>query len=145
MSIQFKMASAAHAPALLDFLQSAQLLTSDLPNDLTGFTLAFEGDQLIGSAGMELKGATGLLRSVAVSETHRKQQLGQKLLAQALEYARLNEVQEVFLITESAAQYFEKHGFQRMERAHVPIEILETKQFSELCPASATVMKLQLD
>lgn len=142
MAIQFKQASAAYAPALIDFLQKAQLPTSDLPKDLAGFILAFEDEQLIGSAGMELKGKIGLLRSVAVAETHRNQQLGQGLFTAAMEYARLNEVEEVFLITDSAAAYFEKKGFQRVEREDVPVEILETKQLKELCPSSATVMKL---
>jgi len=78
---------------------------------------------------------------VAVAETHRSRQLGRELFAAALDYARANGVQEVFLMTDSAAGYFEKNGFQRIDRNEAPAEITGTAQFSGLCPASAVVMK----
>ena len=63
-------------PAMQRFLTGMKLLVSDLPADLSGFTLAFDDDELVGTAGMELLGRVGLLRSVAVAETHRSRQLG---------------------------------------------------------------------
>lgn len=145
MSILLKNPSPAQGPALLDFLQKVKLTTSDLPADLSGFTIAVDGTQIVGSAGMELLGNVGLLRSVAVAETHRNQQLGQRLFAAALEYARMHDVQEVFLITNSAERYFEKYGFQEIERRLVPDEIAQTEQFSSLCPSTAVVMKMAFD
>ena len=128
-------------PALQRFLTDMKLPVSDLPADLSGFTLAFEGDELVGTAGMELLGSIGLLRSVAVAETHRSKQLGRQLFAAALDHARAHGVQEVFLITNTADAYFEKNGFQRVERSEAPVEIAGTAQFAGLCPASAVVMK----
>ena len=128
-------------PAIHRFLTGMKLPVSDLPADLSGFTLAFDGDELVGTAGMEWMGKIGLLRSVAVAETHRNRQLGRKLFAAALDHARANGVQEVFLITDSAADYFEKNGFQRIDRKEAPAEIAGTAQFAGLCPASAVVMK----
>jgi N-acetylglutamate synthase-like GNAT family acetyltransferase len=90
-------------------------------------------------------GKIGLLRSVAVADTHRNQKLGQQLFEAAMEYARTKQVQEVFLITESADLYFGKKGFRRVDRDAIPVEILETKQFSALCPSSAVVMTMNLD
>ncbi|MDO8368822.1 MAG: arsenic resistance N-acetyltransferase ArsN2 [Saprospiraceae bacterium] len=145
MPILLIYASPAQAPNLIDFLQKVNLPTSDLPTDLSGFTLAFDGEQIVGSAGMELLGNRGLLRSVAVAETHRNQQLGQRLFAVALDYARSHHVQEVFLITNTAARYFEKNGFQEIERSQVPKEISQTEQFSALCPSTAVVMKMELN
>ena len=75
ISIILKNAIPAQAPVLIDFLQKVNLPTSDLPSELSGFTLAFDGEQIVGSAGMELLGSYGLLRSVAVAETHRNHQL----------------------------------------------------------------------
>ncbi len=145
MSILLKKVCPAQASDLINFLEQVKLPTSDLPTDLSSFTLALDGAQIVGSAGMELLGNVGLLRSVAVAETHRNQNIGQQLFNAALDYARLNAVQEVFLITNTAAPYFEKNGFRQVDRADVPIEILETKQFSALCPASAIVMKIALN
>lgn len=144
MPILLKSASPAQASDLINFLQKVNLPTSDLPTDLSGYTLALDGEQIVGSAGMELFGNRGLLRSVAVADTHRNQQLGQLLFAAALNHARSHQVQQVFLITNSADQYFEKKGFQQLDRSDVPEEITQTKQFASLCPSSAVVMKLEL-
>ncbi len=145
MSTILKNSIPAQAPVLIDFLQKVNLPTSDLPSELSGFTLAFDGEQIVGSAGMELLGSYGLLRSVAVAETHRNHQLGQRLFSAALDFARSHEVQEVFLITNTAEQYFEKNGFRQVDRGDVPIEVLETEQFRELCPSSSAVMKIALN
>ncbi len=143
MTTQFVLKKAASdvLPALQRFLTDMKLPVSDLPTDLSGFTLAFDGDELVGTAGMELLGNIGLLRSVAVAETHRSRHLGRQLFAAALDHARENGAQEVFLITDSAAGYFEKNGFQPVERSAAPVEIAGTAQFAGLCPASAVVMK----
>ncbi len=144
MPILLKNASQAQAPDLIDFLQIFNLPTSDLPADLSGFTVAFDGEQIVGSAGMELMGENGLLRSVAVADTHRNQNLGHRLFAAALDYARLHDVQEVYLITNTAEGYFEKNGFQQVERSSAPDEITQTQQFAALCPSTAVVMKMEL-
>ena len=46
------------------------------------------------------------------------------------------------LATTSAADFFESVGFARIERAAAPTAILSTRQLSGLCPASATIMRL---
>ena len=140
-AFMLKKANPDTLPAMQRFLTGMKLPVSDLPADLSGFTLAFDDDELVGTAGMELLGRVGLLRSVAVAETHRSRQLGRQLFAAALDHAQANGVQEVFLITDSAAGYFEKNGFQRVERNEAPAEIAGTAQFAGLCPASAVVMK----
>ena len=140
-AFMLKKANPDTLPAMQRFLTGMKLPVSDLPADLSGFTLAFDDDELVGTAGMELLGRVGLLRSVAVAETHRSRQLGRRLFAAALDHAQANGAQEVFLITDSAAGYFEKNGFQLVERNEAPVEIAGTAQFAGLCPASAVVMK----
>jgi amino-acid N-acetyltransferase len=139
-----KKAAPGMLPALQHFLVGMNLPVSDLPADLSGFTLAYDGDELVGTAGMELLGSIGLLRSVAVAETHRSRQLGRQLFSAALDHAGEHGVQEVFLITNTADAYFEKNGFQRVDRGEVPAEIAETAQFTGLCPSSAVVMKKRI-
>lgn len=131
-------------PAMHRFLTRMNLPVSDLPADVSGFTLAFDNTELVGTAGMEILGPVGLLRSVAVAETHRNQHLGRRLFAAALNHALSQGIREVFLITDSAAEYFEKNGFQRVERSDTPTEIAGTAQFSGLCPSSAVVMRRNL-
>lgn len=142
--IVLKKAGLELLPALHLFLTSVKLPVSDLPTDLSGFTLAFDEGELVGTAGMELLGNIGLLRSVAVAETYRSQQIGRQLLEAALDHARRHGVNEVYLITNTADHYFEKNGFQRLDRSEVPAAIASTEQFSGLCPSSAVVMKIIL-
>ncbi|MEI6412105.1 MAG: arsenic resistance N-acetyltransferase ArsN2 [Bacteroidota bacterium] len=141
MKTTFQQATPADKPALIHLLQAAKLPTSDLPEDLSGFTLASEGDQLVGSSGIENLGDCALLRSVAVAETHQNLGLGRQLQDHALAYARAHGLETVFLITTSAEKYFERLGFQRVERAEVPASVAKTEQFSSLCPSSAVVMR----
>jgi amino-acid N-acetyltransferase len=144
MKTTFQQATPADKPALIDLLQAAKLPISDLPEDLSLFTLAYEGDQLVGSAGIENLGDCALLRSVAVAETHQKMGLGRQLQDHALAYARAHGLVTVCLITTSAEKYFERLGFQRIERTETPASIAQTEQFTALCPGSAVVMRRAL-
>ena len=90
---------------------------------------------------MQSVGALGLLRSVAVREAYRRQGLGEKAYAAALAYARQQQIPEVWLITTTADRYFEKLGFECIQRDRVPADIAATSQFSALCPSSAVVMR----
>ncbi len=49
-------------------------------------------------------------------------------------------IQALYLITTTAAPFFEKRGFAKVDRSAVPVAIQRTTQFSALCPSSATVM-----
>ena len=127
--------------SLAELLTSLDLPVEDLPDDVTTFTLAFDGDKLAGSAGMEILGAFGLLRSVAVHPNFRNLGLGQKLYAAAMDQAKKAGVREVWLITNTADRYFENLGFVPQERSSAPPEIAGTAQFEGLCPSTAVVMK----
>ena len=45
-----------------------------------------------------------------------------------------------WLLTISAAPYFEKIGFARIPREAAPHDIAATSQFTTLCPASAVLL-----
>lgn len=145
MPVEIIPARVEHRPALCVLLQQAGLPAEDLPETLTHFLLAIDSAaQVIGSAGWELYGAAGLLRSFAVAPEHRSTGLGQRLYEAAIAHAASQGVQEAWLITTSAADYFAKRGFERVARDEAPDQIQNTAQFSGLCPASATLMKRSL-
>ncbi|MFC5412485.1 arsenic resistance N-acetyltransferase ArsN2 [Larkinella bovis] len=127
--------------ALITLLQKVQLLTDDLPADLSDFVIAKEHDTLIGVAGLERFGSVGLLRSVAVDPPYRGQHIAAQLIGRLLETAEAAGLREVYLITTTADRYFERHGFQPVNRQDVPTTIQQTQQFSDLCPSTAVVMK----
>jgi N-acetylglutamate synthase-like GNAT family acetyltransferase len=130
--------------AVVDLLSASKLPTEDLPDGLPHFFVVKKDEQLIGAAGVEIHGFYALLRSVAVAADFQGQGIAQELTKKALKEAVKQDVSEVYLITTTADQYFEKQGFTRVERKGVPLEIAQTEQFSNICPSSAIVMKKQL-
>lgn len=125
---------------VVELLQQTDLLTDDLPTDLSGFWIAQQGSLIVGVAGIEEFGHTGLLRSVAVHPDYRNQHIARQLLDQLLTEARIHGLTSLYLITTTAPVYFERYGFATISRTTVPEAIRQTRQFSELCPASATAM-----
>lgn len=95
---------------------------------------------LRGVVGVEIYGEYGLLRSLPVRADHRLTGIGRSLLKHAeTEAARLG-VRDLYLLTESAATFVTRHGYAQTERTQVPRAIGATREFVELCPASAACM-----
>jgi N-acetylglutamate synthase-like GNAT family acetyltransferase len=47
----------------------------------------------------------------------------------------------VYALTTTADEYLSRFGFQRVPRSSVPVELFESHELRDACPASATVMK----
>lgn len=144
MATLIETARPADKEAVIALLQQNQLPTDDLPVDLHGFVVAREQGTPIGVAGLERTGPVALLRSVAVDSRYRGRQIAAHLIGQLLETARTAGLEEIYLITTSAGPYFERYGFQQVNRQDVPTDIQQTQQFSQLCPSSAIIMKYNL-
>jgi amino-acid N-acetyltransferase len=106
------------------------------------YIVATEEERLVGVAGIEIYGQYGLLRSVAVEPEFQGNSLGAGMIFERLERARESGLRAVYLITTTAEEYFPRFGFQLVERSTVPAEIQYSKEYSESCPESATVMVL---
>lgn len=95
--------------------------------------------------GLELLGQEALLRSLVVEASHRGTGGGRTLVAAAEEHARAEGVRSVYLLTTTAAPFFERLGYSRVDRACAPATIQATREFISLCPATATFMVKLLD
>lgn len=144
MNITIRPAEPANQMQVAELLQQVDLPTDDLPTGLPGFMVAFDGNRLVGSAGIEPYNSVGLLRSVAVNPNYRDHKLGRQLVDAVLKAAQQQGIREAYLITTTADQYFERYGFERVERTNVPTAVAVTQQFSQLCPSSAVIMKKTL-
>jgi amino-acid N-acetyltransferase len=107
--------------------------------------LAREGDQVVGIAGLEIYGTTALLRSVAVMTTWQGQGLGQQLATAALDLARAHGVREVYLLTETAPDFFPRLGFAPVARDAVAPAIQQSVEWTSACPVSAQAMVRHLE
>ncbi len=99
-----------------------------------------EGGSATGCVGLEVYGAYGLLRSLAVSTERRGQGVGTDLTHRALELAREKGLQPVFLLTTTAEGFFTRFGFAPLPREEAPAEIKGSVEFSSACPDTATLM-----
>lgn len=121
-------------------LQEAGLTTIGIPADLAGFFVA-RAPHVIGVVGLEYYGPFALLRSLAVAPPERGRGLGRRLVARALESARERGAREVYLLTVTAREYLARLGFTEVRREDVPAAVRESREFREICPASAVVMR----
>jgi amino-acid N-acetyltransferase len=93
-----------------------------------------------GVVGLEIYDKVALLRSLAVSADSRRNGYGKALVAQAERYARSRGVTGIYLLTTTAAEFFERLGYKKTDRESAPDAIRRTEEFSALCPSSSAFM-----
>jgi amino-acid N-acetyltransferase len=103
----------------------------------------FDGDMLIAAGGLEPAADYALLRSVVVMEQYRASGLARKISEYLINLAESEGRRAVYLLTETAAPYFQRLGFTPLSRAEVPAAIAQTRQFSALCPDSAICLVMR--
>jgi amino-acid N-acetyltransferase len=138
-------ATAIDLPAVLELLEANKLPTAGVQDHLEHFLLEFDNEQLIGCAGLEVHDHAGLLRSVAVADSHRAMGLGSKLVQSILEQARNQKLSSVSLLTETAHDYFPRFGFEITPRESLPESLHASAEFRGACPDSAIAMTLRLE
>jgi amino-acid N-acetyltransferase len=131
-------------PAVLALLGRAHLPTAGVADTLPHFVIAEDGGRIVGAVGLELYGASALLRSAAVEDDWRGCGVGRTLIDRAVEIARDRGIADVFLLTTTAEHYFPRFGFSCVSRDSVTPEVQGSVEFREACPASAVVMQKSL-
>jgi amino-acid N-acetyltransferase len=138
-------AANAELPEILALLTAAGLPVADVsPATHPEFLVAREAGRVVGVVGLERFGDCGLLRSLAVRTGHQRQGLG-LALTQALEgHALASGIGSLVLLTETAPDFFRKHGYRVITRAQAPLPVQASSEFRTLCPDSAVCMTKQL-
>ena len=133
-------------PAIERLLVSSGLPTAGVAEALPSFVVAeSEGKQIVGVVGLELCCEEyALLRSAAVEPDWRGTGLGRRLVARVIADAESRGIRALYLLTTTAERYFPSFGFVTTTRDAVPDEVKQSVEFREACPASATVMALEL-
>jgi amino-acid N-acetyltransferase len=127
--------------AICDLLKLVSLPHEDVNEALLKhFIVGRVEGAIVGVAGLECYQDVGLLRSLAVAQTHAGLGFGKQLVAAAEELASDHKLQSVYLLTTTADRFFEGLGFRRLQRGLAPSEIKNSYQFASLCSASAVLM-----
>jgi len=108
------------------------------------FFLADADGDVVGAGGLEVYGSDSLLRSVVVTEPYRGRGYGGALCDALETRARERGVGSLYLLTTTAAGFFRRRGYEAIDREAVPPAVRRTTEFADLCPDSATCMRLDL-
>lgn len=127
--------------AVETLLVAAKLPTSDLRSAQNLQLFGVRSDsELIGIIGVEVYSPAGLLRSLVVAAEHRNSGYGRVLVNDVETWALQQGVKVLYLLTNTAAPFFARLGYEVVPRSIAPSAIADTSQFSGLCPASSTFM-----
>ena len=133
--------SIAELEQIVLLLSESGLPVSDISQAHCPLFFGIQSDFCLNAViGLELFGSVGLIRSLAVSKACRGQRFGHQLVDFAEHYAAERGVETLFLLTTTAAVFFQQLGYEQVARSDVPQDISTTSQFSSLCPASSVVL-----
>ncbi len=96
---------------------------------------------LVGSVGLEIYGDSALLRSLAVHPDFQGTGLGSRLVDSITEVAKGKGITHLFLLTDTAEDFFKKRGFVVVTRDKVPYDMKQSIEFTTLCTSSPSMMR----
>jgi glycerol-1-phosphatase len=96
------------------------------------------GSEVVATAAADVRDEDAYLRSVAVREDVRGTRLGMLTVAAVVRDSRRRGARRVWLVTETAASFFERLGFARIDRDALPPWIVD---LSDHCRESAAAMR----
>ncbi len=130
--------------AVLGLLADASLPREGVAEHFQHFLVAKLDGRVVGSVGMEPYGLSVLLRSLVVAPSHRGRGLGRTLTERLLQEARKQRAQRVFLLTDTAEEFFRKFGFKPIARDEADAAVQECVEFRIACCESTVCMRLDL-
>jgi amino-acid N-acetyltransferase len=139
--MKFRNAAPADLPAVERLLVANDLPADGVKENFSTFVVAEHEDAIVGAIGLELFDSAALLRSAVVATDQRGAGVGRHLVEQILELAERAGVEQVYLLTTTAEDYFPRFGFHRTTRAAVPASVKSSAEFRGACPDTAIVME----
>ena len=144
MEITIESARPDDVDAVLRLLDENELPREGWRDHLDTTVVARRRGEVVGVAALEMYQDGALMRSVAVSPALHGQGLGHQLTNAVLQLARDLDAPSAYLLTTTAAAFFPKFGFERVDRADVPGSVQASIEFASACPSSAIVMRKTL-
>ena len=99
---------------------------------------------VVAAAAIERFGADGLLRSVVVAPGHRGSGAGRDLVAATEALARETGIRDLWLLTETAIDWFPRLGYEVVERTTATAAVGESVEFTTVCRDTGVAMHRSL-
>ncbi|WP_346353307.1 GNAT family N-acetyltransferase [Azotosporobacter soli] len=132
---QIRPATTADTERIVQLLNANDLPSCGLQGGSQQFWLAVKKGEAVGVIGLGRNGKRGLLRSLAVAKAYRNNGIAKALLEEALFNARQAKIEEIYLLTGTAKDYFLRKGFSLTDRASLPPMLLQDAGMENACSA----------
>ncbi len=134
-------ATPADVPAVEALLSAAGLPLEGAREAFALGVVGREGGRVVAAAAVEKYGAAGLLRSVVVDSAVRGTGLGRSIVAAAEDAARDAAVRELYLLTETAVDWFPRLGYEVVARSEAAAAVGESIEFTTVCRDAGVAMR----
>jgi protein-tyrosine-phosphatase/N-acetylglutamate synthase-like GNAT family acetyltransferase len=132
-------------PAVEALLTAAGLPLEGAAEALALGVVAREDDTVVAAAAIERYGDAGLLRSVVVDADHRGSGLGRAIVTAAEDLARGDGIRDLFLLTETAVDWFPRLGYGVVARQVASAAVGASIEFTTVCRDTGVPMRKHLD
>ncbi len=144
MGVSIEQAKGDDLDQVLALLKEAGLPTEGVREHFDNFLVARDGERVVGCVGLEDYSPSALLRSLAIVPAYRSRGLGKMLTEAILKEARRRGIKKVFLLTETAEEYFPRFGFRAITRDEADPAVKQSVQFKTGCSEKDVCMRLDL-
>ena len=134
-------AKSSDLSAIAALLAEFGLPTRGVANFPDNFVIVELKGRLVGVGGIEIHGHDALLRSLAVYPEHQGSGIATAICDHLEAQAAQHGIGSIYILTETAEQFFAGRGYAIVARADAPEAIAASEEFSHLCPQSATFME----
>lgn len=142
--MRIERATPADAPAVEGLLSAAGLPLEGAAEALALGVVARDDGRVVAAAAVERFGAHGLLRSVVVADERRGTGLGRRIVEAAETLARSEGVHDLYLLTETAADWFPRLGYVVVDRDVAAAAVGESIEFTTVCRDTGVPMRRDL-
>jgi len=143
-SLAIRRAETADLAAIRTMLAAATLPLDGVDEAFAHGVVAVQDGTIVGAAAIEPYGADGLLRSVVVGAARRGTGLGRALVSAAEALAGELGVADLYLLTETAIDWFPRLGYRVLARTAAPDAIAGSVEFTVSCVDTGVLMHRRL-
>ena len=130
--------------AIIHLLASNALPTADIYEKNISLFVGVVENEIVATIGIEQYDDVALLRSLCVKDEFKNKKLGIQMLLHLFAFCEKEKIKTLYLLTTTAEHYFVRYGFEKITRDETPQTIQQTREFQDICPSSAIIMKLEL-
>lgn len=142
--MRIERAAPADVPAVEALLTVAGLPLEGAADALALGVVGRDGDAVVAAAAIERYGEAGLLRSVVVAPGRRGTGLGREIVGAAEALARDEGIGDLYLLTETAFDWFPRLGYEVVDRAVAAAVVGESIEFTTVCRDTGVPMRRAL-